>query len=154
MQILITNNTLANRAGTELYVRDIALGLLARGHKVSAYSTRLGDVARELSAAGVVVTDNLDTLPTPDIIHGHHHLDTMTAVLHFPQAPAIYICHGPTPWEEAAPRFPRIFAYVAVDHACRARTASRKIAFACCLILSIWIDSNREPRFPSCHNAL
>jgi len=121
LQILITNNTLANRAGTELYVRDIALGLLARGHKVSAYSTRIGDVARELSTAGVIVNDNLDTLPNPDIIHGHHHLDTMTAVLHFTQVPAIYVCHGSTPWEEAAPRFPRILAYVAVDNACRDR---------------------------------
>ena len=119
MQILRTNNTLAGRAGTELYVRDLALGLLERGHQPFAFSTRLGDVAHELSAAGVTVTDDLDSLTvTPDIIHGHHHLDTMTALLHFPGTPAIYICHGSTPWEEAAPRFPRILRYVAVDHAC------------------------------------
>lgn len=119
MQILITNNTLAGRAGTELYVRDLALGLLERGHVVLAFSTRLGNVAHELSAAGVTVTDDLDSLTArPDIIHGHHHLDTMTALLHFPGTPAIYVCHGSTPWEEAAPRFPRILGYVAVDHAC------------------------------------
>ena len=119
MQILITNNTLAGRAGTELYVRDLALGLLERGHQPFAFSTRLGDVASELTAAGVTVTDDLDSLTVrPDIIHGHHHLDTMTALLHFPGTPAIYVCHGSTPWEEAAPRFPRILGYVAVDHAC------------------------------------
>lgn len=100
-------------------MRDLALGLLERGHQPVGYSTRLGDVARELSAAGVTVTDDLDTLTArPDIIHGHHHLETMTALLHFPHTPAIYICHGSTPWEEAAPRFPRILRYVAVDHAC------------------------------------
>ena len=100
-------------------MRDLALGLLERGHQPVGYSTRLGDVASELRAAGVTVTDDLDSLTvTPDIIHGHHHLDTMTALLRFPGTPAIYVCHGSTPWEEAAPRFPRILGYVAVDHAC------------------------------------
>jgi glycosyltransferase involved in cell wall biosynthesis/2-polyprenyl-3-methyl-5-hydroxy-6-metoxy-1,4-benzoquinol methylase len=120
--VLITNNTLDNRAGTELYVRDLALGLLNRGHTPIAYSSRLGEVARELRANGVQVVDDLELVPfQPDIIHGHHHLDTMTALLRFPGTPAIFVCHGSTPWEEAAPRFPRILRYVAVDHACRDR---------------------------------
>src|SRR5260370_119167 len=45
----------------------------------------------------------------------------MPALLRLPLTPAIYVCHGSTPWEEAAPRFPRILRYVAVDHACRDR---------------------------------
>jgi glycosyltransferase involved in cell wall biosynthesis len=122
LKILITNNTLANRAGTELYVRDLAIGLLKRGHEPIAYSTRLGEVAADIRAAGVLATDDLDTMVgRPDIIHGHHHLDTMMALLRLPLTPAIYVCHGSTPWEEAAPRFPRILRYVAVDHACRDR---------------------------------
>jgi hypothetical protein len=122
LRILITNHTLANRAGTELYVRDLAIGLLKRGHEPIAYSTRLGEVAKAIRAAGVFTTDNFDTMPShPDIIHGHHHLDTMTALLRLPSTPAIYVCHGSTPWEEGAPRFPRILRYVAVDHACRDR---------------------------------
>lgn len=122
MLILITNNTLANRAGTELYVRDLALGLLNRGHTPVAYSTRLGDVARELRANGVQVVDDLGLVTTqPDIIHGHHHLDTMTALLRFPGTPAIFVCHGSTPWEEEPPVFPTIGCYVAVDYACRDR---------------------------------
>jgi hypothetical protein len=48
MRVLITNNTLASRAGSELYVRDVALGLLNRGHKPIAYSTELGAAPREL----------------------------------------------------------------------------------------------------------
>ena len=122
MRILITNNTLANRAGTELYVRDLAIGLLKRGHEPIAYSTRLGEVAGDIRAAGAHVIDDLNDLAEPpEIIHGHHHLDTMTALLHFPTTPAIFVCHGSTPWEESAPLFPRILRYVAVDHACRDR---------------------------------
>jgi len=122
MRILITNNTLAPRAGSELYVLDIATALLARGHTPIAFSTVLGDVANELRAATVPVVDCLDDVSTPpDIIHGQHHLETMIALLHFPNTPAVSFCHGWLPWEEIPPRFPRIMRYVAVDHTCRDR---------------------------------
>jgi len=122
MRILITNHTLANPGGTEAYVRDLAFALLKRGHMPIAYSTKLGDIAQEIRAATIPVIDNLDALATPpDIIHGHHHLDTMTALLRFPEVPAVYFCHGWLPWEESPPRFPRILRYVAVDHSCRDR---------------------------------
>lgn len=122
MRILITNNTLAERAGSELYVRDIALALLRRGHQPVAYSTRLGAVADELRAATVPVIDDLSLLASaPDVIHGQHHLDAMTAMLYFPETPAVYFCHGWVPWEEMAPRFPTIQRYVAVDDLCRER---------------------------------
>ena len=122
MRILITNNTLDFRGGSELYVRDLAIALLKRGHIPIAYSTKLGDIAQEIRAATVPVIDNLDALAAPpDVIHGHHHLDTMTALLRFPGVPAVYFCHGWLPWEETPPRFPRILRYVAVDHLCRDR---------------------------------
>ena len=122
MKILITNNTLAGRAGTELYVRDVAVELLKRGHTPVAYSTLLGTVADEIRAATVPVIDHLDALATPpDLIHGHHHIETMTALLHFPGVPAIFFCHGWLPWEELPPKFPRIVRYVAVDETCRDR---------------------------------
>jgi hypothetical protein len=122
LRVLITNNTLAARAGSELYVRDLATALLRRGHTPIVYSTELGTVAEELRLATIPATDDLRSLAhPPDIIHGHHHLDTMTALLHFPHVPCVYFCHGWLPWEEAAPRFPRIYQYVAVDHTCRDR---------------------------------
>lgn len=122
MRVLITNNTLDNRAGSELYVRDLALALLERGHTPIAYSTRLGEVARELRAATAPVIDDLNALSSPpDVIHGHHHIETITALLRFPVAPAIFVCHGWAPWEETPPRFPRIRRYVAVDNTCRDR---------------------------------
>src|SRR5262249_56136745 len=95
LRILITNNTLGNRAGSELYVRDLAVALLKRGHTPIAYSTSLGEVARELRAATIPVIDDLDLLATPPgIIHGHHHLDTMTALFHFPGSPPDYFSHA------------------------------------------------------------
>jgi SAM-dependent methyltransferase len=119
MRVLFTNNTLAGRAGTELYVRDVAVGLLKRGHQPIAYSTVLGEVADELRAAGIPVLSDLATLTdAPDVIHGHHHLDAMTAMLRFPRTPAVYFCHGVLPWEERPPRFPTITQYVAVDDPC------------------------------------
>ena len=122
MKVLLTNNTLAGHAGTELYVRDVALELLLRGHQPVAYSTLLGEVAEDLRAAGVPVTSALSALTeTPDIIHGHHHYDALTAMMRFPETPAVYYCHGSAPWEEAPLRFPRIERYVAVDEPCRER---------------------------------
>jgi Glycosyltransferase Family 4 len=122
MRVLITNNTLDTRAGSELWVRDIALALLRRGHQPIAYSRRLGAVAEELRCATVPVLDDLasQTEP-PDLIHGHHHLETMTALLRFPGVPALSVCHGWLPPEEAPPAFPRILRYIAVDDLVRER---------------------------------
>lgn len=126
LRILITNNALAGRGGSELYVRDVALGLLRRGHEPVVYSTILGEVARELRTANVTVVDNLSQLSAaPDLIHGHHHMETMTALLYFPRVPAINFCHSSTYWHETPIRFPRVLRYVAVDHACRDRLLQR-----------------------------
>ena len=122
LKVLITNNALGERAGSELYVRDLALGLLRRGHTPILYSSVLGEVADELRLATIPIVDNLDSISIePDIIHGHHHLETMTALMRFPSVPAIYVCHGWIPWEESPPKFPRILRYLAVDNLCRER---------------------------------
>lgn len=122
MRILLTNHKLDARAGSELYLRDLAISLLKRGHTPIVYSTEHGAVARELRAATVPVVEHLDALGAPpDLIHGQHHVETMTALLHFPRVPAVFFCHGWLPWEETPPRFPRILRYVAVDDTCRDR---------------------------------
>jgi hypothetical protein len=122
VRVLLTNNTLRSRAGSELYLFDVARRLRALGHEVAAYSTSCGKVATALREAGVPVVNELATLPFhPDVIHGQHHLETMTALLALPGVPAVYFCHGALPWEETPPRFPRIRRYVAVDEACRER---------------------------------
>lgn len=120
LRVLITNNTLAGRGGSELYVRDTATELLKRGHAPIAYSTDLGEVARDLQAAAIPVVDNLNDLDeAPDLIHGQQHMELMTALLHFPEVPAIQFCHNAISWYEKPVLFPRILRYVAVDHTCR-----------------------------------
>ena len=100
----------------------MATALLARGHTPIAFSPDLGAVADELRRQTIPVVDRLDAVGLPlDLIHGHHHLETMAALLRFPGIPAVYVCHGWTPWQEAPPRFPRIRRYVAVDDTCRDR---------------------------------
>ena len=123
LRVLITNHEIRNRTGTELFVRELATALLARGHTPVVYTTRVGPLAESLRAATIPIVEDLDTLTAapPDVIHGQHHVETMTALLHFSDAPALFYCHGWLPWEERPPRHPRIYRYVAADDTCRDR---------------------------------
>jgi hypothetical protein len=125
LRILLTNRSLENRAGSELYLFELATRLLARGHSPVAFSPHLGPVAAALRQATVPVVDDLAAIgEAPDLIHGQHHLAAMMALLHFPGVPALFVCHGWQPWEESPPRFPRIHRYVAVDFTTRERLVS------------------------------
>jgi len=125
LRVLVTNRVLANRTGTELYVRDLAVGLLRRGHHPVVYSPVLGPVAAEIRAATVPVVDDLARIGSaPDVIHGHHALETLAALLAFPGVPAVAFCHSWTGWADAPLRFPRVLRHVAVDHTCRDRLLS------------------------------
>ncbi|MFY9826069.1 MAG: glycosyltransferase family 4 protein, partial [Thermoanaerobaculia bacterium] len=125
MRVLLTNGALVNRAGSELYLVEVATRLLALGHSPIAYSPCLGPLAAELRAATIPVVDDLAAVAEPPhVIHGQHHLPAMTALLHFENVPAVFVSHGWAPWEEAPPRFPRIRRYVAVDHTTRERLVS------------------------------
>jgi hypothetical protein len=122
LRVLITNRTLASRTGTELYVRDLAVGLAARGHRPAVYSPQLGAIAREIRAATIPVTDDLRSIAeAPDVIHGHHSMETLAALLAFPRVPAVAFCHSWVGWADAPLRFPRVLRHVAVDHTCRDR---------------------------------
>lgn len=122
LRILLTNNTLASRAGTELYVRDVAIELMRRGHQPVVYSTQLGEVADEIRSATVPVIGSLEALgEAPDIIHAHHNYEAVAAIMRFPHIPAVSFCHGWTPFEEKPLRFPQVRRYVAVSEVCRER---------------------------------
>jgi hypothetical protein len=127
LRVLITNHMLAGRSGTELYVFDLAKGLLARGHTPIVFSPRLGPLGQKLALATVAVVDDLSRLSAPpDVIHGQHTLETAIALLHFPRTPAIYVCHDWS-WEnDIPPRIPRIRQFVAVDHTVRDRLVLRE----------------------------
>ena len=120
MKVLITNFRLAARTGTELYVRDLALRLLERGHTPIVYSPVLGELAREVRRESVPVVSDLAAVSSPpDVIHGQQKRETMVAMLHFAGVPAVYFCHDWFSPADAPPRFPRLLRYVAVDRACR-----------------------------------
>lgn len=122
MKVLITNAWMSLRYGTESYVRDLALGLLAEGHTPVVYSPLLGQMARELRERTIPVVDDLNQITlTPDIIHGQQNFETVTALLHFPKVPAVYFFHTNLSRLDIPPKFPRILRYVAVDETCRDR---------------------------------
>jgi hypothetical protein len=113
---------LAGRTGTELYARELASTLLERGHTPIVYSSWLGPLAESIREQTIPVVDDLEKISVaPDIIHGQHNLETMTALLRFPGVPAIYFSHANLAWQDVPPRFPRILRYVAVDDTCRDR---------------------------------
>src|SRR5271155_828460 len=113
---------LKERSGTEIATRDLALGLKSAGHEPLVYSPRLGVIADEIAQAGITVTSDLGKLAgVPDIIHGHHYAETVTALVRFPNTPAIFVVHDPTGWHDVPPLSPQIRQYVAVDYNCHAR---------------------------------
>jgi hypothetical protein len=148
--ILITNIWLADLAGSEVVVRDLALGLLRRGHRPIVYSPTLGYIAERIAAHGVSVIDDLRQLgEAPDIIHAHHSIPCGEALIHFPDVPTIYVCHAFNAWVEAPIHFPQIGVYVAVDEACRDRLVHTEgIDPQRVLILHNAVDLTRIPPRP------
>jgi hypothetical protein len=148
LRILFTSNALGPRGGSELFVFDLAVALRKRGHRPVAFSTVLGQVAEQLNAAGVPAIDDLSSLTVrPDIIHGHHHLELATALLHFPDTPAVHVCHGWIPWEEAPLRFPTIQRYLAVSRLTHERLVTSGIPVSQTEIIPNFVDTERfRPR--------
>lgn len=102
--------------------RDLALELSKLRHEAIIYSPVLGRVAEQARALSIpVFADIREIKPAPDIIHGQHHAQTLTALLHFPDTPAIFVCHDATAWHDDPLLFPRVLRYVAVDHRCLKR---------------------------------
>jgi len=128
MRILITNERIDQRAGSDLFCRDLARGLQSRGHFVIAYGSDKRQLERMLERDSIPVVVNLEKLPfRPDVIHARHHLDAMTAVMALPGVPAIHHCLGPA-WATLIPKHPRIFRYVAPSVGVAASLASEGIA--------------------------
>jgi len=118
LRVLLTNVWMDRAGGTESVIRDVALGLLRRGHRPTVYSPHLGEPARTVHHHGVAITDDLSTITEPpDVIHGQHFIPTAEALLHFPQTPAIQYCHAWQYAQEAPALFPQIHRYLAVDQA-------------------------------------
>ncbi len=119
MRILITNDRLETVSGTVAYVKDLSLGLQERGHEVALYSPFVGQTGKEIQSLGIPVSHSLRALPfVPDLIHGHHTLETVEAVLYFRFTPVLYVCHDRLAAHDRPPRLKAIATYVAVDDNC------------------------------------
>ncbi|WP_028602630.1 glycosyltransferase [Ottowia thiooxydans] len=103
-----------------MVILDLAKEFRRRGHFPVAFSTKIGQIEKELKQACVPVVSNLDNIgDVPDIIHGQHHLEAMAAMTYFHNTPAVYVCHGWFPWMEKPPIFSNIKKYVAVGELTR-----------------------------------
>ena len=121
-RVLIATHSLTGFSGTDLYTRDLALALLQSGWLPVVYSKIAGRIADELRNATIPVVSELDAVTVaPQMIHGHHHLETLACLSRFPNVPAVFVCHDARAWHSLPPLSPRIGAYVAVDRNCRDR---------------------------------
>ncbi|QQL45472.1 glycosyltransferase family 4 protein [Sulfuriroseicoccus oceanibius] len=119
LHILFTNNALMYPAGTEIAVREVGRNLIARGHRVTAYSPMVGSFADDLRALGVEVVSSLDAMTDrPDVIHGHHEWETSLAAMHWPDVPVVSFVRGARVWQEAPCFAPNVVRYAAVDQGC------------------------------------
>ena len=124
MKILVTNVRVDTPTGTEVVVRDLAVGLHRRGHQVAVYTPHPGRIAAEIQASGIAVVDSVDLVPfVPDVIHGHHHSPTVEALAKFPDSAAIWVCHDRLQFDDIPPTDVGIGVYVAVDLNCFERLA-------------------------------
>jgi len=151
LRVLITNRVLVGRTGTETYTRDLALGLLRTGHAPVVYSPAPGELAEELREAAIPVASDLAAIgDPPDVIHGHHLLETLAALSRFPGVPALFVCHDASAWQDTPPRHPRLRRYVAVDTGCRERLVDQEgIEPSRCALVPNAVDLDRfRPRPP------
>ncbi len=150
LNVLITNIHLWNRSGTTLYVRDLALELCRQGHRAAVFTLEKGVISSELEAAGIPVVTNLKRLDfAPDIIHGHHNITTRLALAHYPQTPAIYLCHAHVSNHEITPLSPQIRRFFGVSQGCVERLVREGVPREEARLIFNFVDTNRfQPRPP------
>jgi hypothetical protein len=115
---------MTGRGGSESVTRDLATGLIALGHSPTVYTPIIGQSGFELEASGVPVIDDLRLLKDPpDVIHGHHSVPTVEAIVRFPRTPVVNVCHAWAFGIEAPVSFPQVQFHVGVDEVCTERIA-------------------------------
>ena len=95
MRILITNNRLRTRGGSESYVETVMVALRDLGHEVIAYSPGLGEVAANLRKLGFAVHSDPSRLPSGiDVIHGQHVNAVAQVRRVLPSTPLVFVSHS------------------------------------------------------------
>ena len=151
IKVLFTCSSPKRVGGIQSIIRDLASGLRRRGHETLVYG--VGEPVDGDASAGIgtPMVWSLDALPfVPDIIHGHHHLVAMPAIMALPGVPALYSSHGATHGDRP-PRHPRIYGYTAMSPTLRLRMATESgidegdIAVVCNTVDLERFSVRREP---------
>jgi len=122
LDVLLTCRSLTHRGGSEMYVRDLALGLARHGQRPSVWCAETGPLADELRRGGVSVIERLDELAAPpDLVHAQQHLELAVVLLRFPGTPAVFTCHAARDAESEPLRWRAVRRCIAVDRATRER---------------------------------
>ncbi len=95
MKILMTNNTLTDRGGSESYLETVSAELRRLGHEVLFYSPECGLVAHRLRDRGFEVHDDAGRLPADlDVIHGQHTNAVARVRERHPRTPLVFATHS------------------------------------------------------------
>ncbi len=144
MKILITNFRLAERTASEGFVRDLALALHGLGHETCVFVSKKGALAKEVEESGIPVVSRPGDAPfKPDLIHGQYNLETIAALLSFPDRPAVYFSHGTRQWREHPPVHPRILSYLTLSSAGRGMLLEMGIPGELCHCVPNLVDMER-----------
>lgn len=95
MKILMTNNALGSRAGSESYLETVSAELRRLGHEVTFYSPLCGQLADRLRDRGFEVVADASRLPRDlDVIHGQHTNALARVREHHPNVPLVFAAHS------------------------------------------------------------
>lgn len=98
MRVVVVNERLAKRTGTELAAWEVGRALSRRGHTVTVTAPVLGPLAEEIAKEGVVRVAPLNAIGDhPDIIHLNHLSSVSEITDRFPGAPILMQWHTLVP---------------------------------------------------------
>lgn len=116
MRILVFHEDLTKPSGAEVNTRDWALGLKARGHRIVAFSHRLGALAEEIRNQGImVVNDPALVSEAPDIMLGSPIHSVAALAARFPESPIVQVAQNFDNWVNFPSPLPQVILHIAVD---------------------------------------
>jgi hypothetical protein len=116
MRIVVFNSPMIYLSGGQVNARDWALGLKARGHKVTLFALVAGPLAEEVRQAGIsVISDPALMADKPDILFGYGQNDLVAMIARFPDIPAVQVTQQWGHWEHFPCPLPQVVRHVAVD---------------------------------------
>ncbi len=125
LRIIFCNHALAARAGSELWVRDVARFCASQGHEIVVYSPTLGEVAESIARMGILVTSSATAIHdfSPDIVHVNHYRYAEPVIDHFAgtDVKIVNMIHGVLPLP-GMPRPEGVDRYACVSIAAKAKT--------------------------------